>query len=157
MVSMCVFLPVRECFGVEWQLLCLPDTLPGQEYSIAEDDNPVTKEPPALPPHLRHIVLNTPMPPQLAHTLPTPQHVMLNHLSCTTILDKLMVQAVTVRYKAKAVTAVFYSVLPQVHICGMARSYVLVICSLDSFCRLSPKSSPAKPLQRRPSRLTIFK
>ena len=38
-----------------------------------------TKDPPPLPPHLRHIILNK--PPQLSDTaaLPVPQHVALNH------------------------------------------------------------------------------
>lgn len=56
------------------------------------------------------------MPGELAHTLPKPQYVTLNHLYCTTIVDKLMVQAVSVRYKEKSVTAVFYSVMPQVRV-----------------------------------------
>ena len=68
-----------------------------------------TKEPPPLPPHLRHIILNK--PPQLQDTaaLPVPQHVALNHLYCTAIKDNMMVLGITQRYKTKLVTTVYYS------------------------------------------------
>lgn len=56
-----------------------------------------TKDPPPLPPHLRHIILNK--PPQLQDTaaLPVPQHVALNHLYCTAIRDNMMVLGITDR------------------------------------------------------------
>lgn len=68
-----------------------------------------TREPPPLPPHLRHIILNK--PPQLQDTaaLPVPQHVALNHLYCTAIKDNMMVLGITQRYKTKFVTTVYYS------------------------------------------------
>ena len=68
-----------------------------------------TKEPPPLPPHLRHIILNK--PPQLQDTaaLPVPQHVALNHLYCTAIRDNMMVLGITQRFKTKFVTTVYYS------------------------------------------------
>eukprot|EP00934_Nitzschia_sp_Nitz4_P007376 Nitzschia sp. Nitz4//scaffold274_size25273//4168//5115//NITZ4_008324-RA/size25273-processed-gene-0.11-mRNA-1//-1//CDS//3329545272//7366//frame0 len=68
-----------------------------------------TKEPPPLPPHLRHIILNK--PPQLKDTtaLPVPQHVALNHLYCTAIKENMMVLGITQRYKTKFVTTVYYS------------------------------------------------
>jgi hypothetical protein len=68
-----------------------------------------TKEPPPLPPHLRHIILNK--PPQLQDTaaLPVPQYVALNHLYCTAIRDNMMVLGITQRYKTKFVTTVYYS------------------------------------------------
>jgi 5'-AMP-activated protein kinase, regulatory beta subunit len=68
-----------------------------------------TKEPPPLPPHLRHIILNK--PPQLQDTaaLPVPQYVALNHLYCTAIRDNMMVLGITQRYKNKFVTTVYYS------------------------------------------------
>jgi 5'-AMP-activated protein kinase, regulatory beta subunit len=68
-----------------------------------------TKEPPPLPPHLRHIILNK--PPQLHDTaaLPVPQHVALNHLYCTAIRDNMMVLGITQRYKTKFVTTVYYA------------------------------------------------
>lgn len=71
-----------------------------------------TMEPPQLPPHLRHIVLNTPAHPSDATLLPTPQHVSLNHLFCTAIRDGVMVQGVSQRYRHKFVTTVFYSLMP---------------------------------------------
>ena len=68
-----------------------------------------TKEPPPLPPHLRHIILNK--APFLTDTaaLPQPGHVALNHLYCTAIKDNMMVLGVTGRYKDKFVTTVYYS------------------------------------------------
>jgi len=73
------------------------------------DMDEYTKEPPPLPPHLRHIILNK--PPQLQDTaaLPVPQHVALNHLYCTAIKDNMMVLGITQRYKTKFVTTVYYS------------------------------------------------
>jgi 5'-AMP-activated protein kinase, regulatory beta subunit len=73
------------------------------------DVDEYTKEPPPLPPHLRHIILNK--PPQLQDTaaLPVPQHVALNHLYCTAIRDNMMVLGITQRYKTKFVTTVYYS------------------------------------------------
>lgn len=73
------------------------------------DVDDYTREPPPLPPHLRHIILNK--PPQLQDTaaLPVPQHVALNHLYCTAIRDNMMVLGITQRYKTKFVTTVYYS------------------------------------------------
>lgn len=71
-----------------------------------------TKEPPALPPHLRHIILNKPSPNIDPLGLPVPQYVSLNHLYCTAIKDDMMVLGATQRYKEKSVTVVFYSIMP---------------------------------------------
>lgn len=82
----------------------------GEVFShIMPDVDEYTKEPPPLPPHLRHIILNK--PPQLQDTaaLPVPQHVALNHLYCTAIKDNMMVLGITQRYKTKFVTTVYYS------------------------------------------------
>jgi len=77
-------------------------------HSVPDIDD-YTKEPPPLPPHLRHIILNK--PPQLQDTaaLPVPQHVALNHLYCTAIKDNMMVLGITQRYKTKSCTTVYYS------------------------------------------------
>mmetsp|Transcript_9783 Transcript_9783/g.10527 ORF Transcript_9783/g.10527 Transcript_9783/m.10527 type:complete len:248 (-) Transcript_9783:1354-2097(-) len=71
-----------------------------------------TKEPPALPPHLRHIILNKPAPTIDPQSLPVPQYVSLNHLYCTAIKDGMMVLGATQRYRDKYFTIVFYSVMP---------------------------------------------
>lgn len=71
-----------------------------------------TKEPPALPPHLRHIILNKPPPTPDLLSLPVPQHVALNHLYCTAIKDNIMVLGATQRYRDKYVTIVFYAMMP---------------------------------------------
>ncbi|KAG5178601.1 hypothetical protein JKP88DRAFT_329184 [Tribonema minus] len=68
-----------------------------------------TKEPPPLPPHLRHIILNKNPPSNDPTALPPPQHVALNHLYCTAIKDGMMVLGMTQRYKQKFVTTVYYS------------------------------------------------
>ncbi len=65
----------------------------GQE---TPDDDEYTKEPPPLPPHLRHIILNKPSPNSSdPKGLPVPHHVALNHLYCTAIKDKMMVLGMT--------------------------------------------------------------
>ena len=82
----------------------------GETFTQAVPDlDEYTKEPPPLPPHLRHIILNK--PPQLQDTaaLPVPQHVALNHLYCTAIKDNMMVLGITQRYKTKFVTTVYFS------------------------------------------------
>lgn len=76
------------------------------------DIDEYTKEPPALPPHLRHIILNKQSPTVDPLALPVPQHVSLNHLYCTAIKDGLMVLGSTQRYKEKFCTVVVYSVMP---------------------------------------------
>ena len=68
-----------------------------------------TKDPPPLPPHLRHIILNKAPPTADPNALPVPQHVALNHLYCTAIKDGMMVLGVTLRYRQKACTTVYYS------------------------------------------------
>lgn len=79
---------------------------------IIPDLDDYTKEPPSLPPHLRHIILNKPTPTIDPQALPSPQYVSLNHLYCTAIKDGMMVLGATQRYKEKYFTVVFYSVMP---------------------------------------------
>eukprot|EP00636_Phaeomonas_parva_P003639 CAMPEP_0118888190 /NCGR_PEP_ID=MMETSP1163-20130328/25567_1 /TAXON_ID=124430 /ORGANISM="Phaeomonas parva, Strain CCMP2877" /LENGTH=274 /DNA_ID=CAMNT_0006826753 /DNA_START=155 /DNA_END=979 /DNA_ORIENTATION=- len=77
----------------------------GQFVPDADD---YAKEPPPLPPHLRHIILNKPSASADTLALPVPQHVALNHLYCTAIKDGMMVLGITQRYKQKHTTTVFY-------------------------------------------------
>ncbi len=90
-----------------------PDTFTDPDGEVFTHNMPdldeYTKDPPPLPPHLRHIILNK--PPQLSDTaaLPVPQHVALNHLYCTAIKDNMMVLGITQRFKTKFVTTVYYS------------------------------------------------
>lgn len=87
-----------------------------EEYSQWMPDlDEYTKEPPPLPPHLRHIILNKPAAAAAVRdpaALPPPQHVALNHLYCTAIKDGMMVLGMTQRYKSKFVTTVYYSTMP---------------------------------------------
>eukprot|EP00939_MAST-03C_sp_MAST-3C-sp1_P003298 g3298.t1 len=72
-----------------------------------------SSEPPQLPPHLRHIILNHQDNVNGGEhdfmALPKPQHVTLDHLYCTAVKHGLMVLGTTSRYKKKFVTSVFYS------------------------------------------------
>lgn len=87
--------------------------LPDSEFhNNVPDVDDYTKEPPNLPPHLRHIILNKSSPNAEQMTLPTPQHVSLNHLYCTAIKDNMMVLGSTHRYKEKYCTVVFYALMP---------------------------------------------
>lgn len=87
--------------------------IPEEEFrQVIPDLDEYTKEPPALPPHLRHIILNKPAPTIDPQSLPTPQYVSLNHLYCTAIKDGMMVLGSTQRYREKYFTVVFYSVMP---------------------------------------------
>lgn len=87
--------------------------IPDEEFKqIIPGLDDYTKEPPALPPHLRHIILNKPTPSIDPQALPGPQYVSLNHLYCTAIKDGMMVLGATQRYKDKFFTVVFYSVMP---------------------------------------------
>lgn len=83
-----------------------PDVSYGQ---VMPDFEGYARQPPMLPPHLRHIILNAPAQEEDPHTILRPQHVTLNHLYCTVFRDGLMVQGITQRYKRKFVTTVFYS------------------------------------------------
>lgn len=65
------------------------------------DINDYTKEPPALPQHLRSIILNS--------KSGVPQHVSLDHLYCTARKDGIMVLGVSQRFRNKFVTTVYYS------------------------------------------------
>ncbi|CAM9242818.1 unnamed protein product [Phaeothamnion confervicola] len=80
-----------------------------QYGQFTPDIDEYTKEPPPLPPHLRHIILNKNAPANDPTALPVPQHVALNHLYCTAIKDGMMVLGMTQRYKQKFVTTVYYS------------------------------------------------
>ena len=87
--------------------------IPESDYrQNVPDLDEYTKEPPSLPPHLRHIILNKSTPSMDPSALPNPQAVSLNHLYCTAIKDGMMVLGATQRYREKFFTVVFYSVCP---------------------------------------------
>ncbi|XP_040569209.1 5'-AMP-activated protein kinase subunit beta-2 [Lepeophtheirus salmonis] len=65
--------------------------------------------PPILPPHLLQVILNKDTPLSCEPTLlPTPNHVMINHLYALSIKDKVMVMSSTQRFRKKYVTTVLY-------------------------------------------------
>ncbi|KAL3663211.1 hypothetical protein V7S43_011621 [Phytophthora oleae] len=109
-VDVSEFAPLSDFDGKKQQD---DDEDPENPYSryIPEIDE-YTKEPPPLPPHLRHIILNKAPPTVDGRLLPVPQHVALNHLYCTAIKDGMMVLGITNRYKQKFVTTVYYSLMP---------------------------------------------
>lgn len=94
------------------------DSLPGVYGRTLPDEDEYSKEPPLLPPHLRHIVLNSP-PPGDEHDplqLENPKQVTLTHLYCTAIVNGLMVQAISHRYRRKMTTTIFYSLSPSAEV-----------------------------------------
>jgi len=98
-------------------------SLYGSFHPDPQDPQWYAKEPPPLPPHLRHIILNTQQPNDMtlaAKAIQIPQHVTLNHLYCSAIKENLMVLGITQRYRGKFVTTVFYSPLPDAKMVGNA-------------------------------------
>mmetsp|Transcript_2115 Transcript_2115/g.4861 ORF Transcript_2115/g.4861 Transcript_2115/m.4861 type:complete len:404 (-) Transcript_2115:751-1962(-) len=115
----------KETYGADMKSLqnkdhITDDSLYGNFRPDPEDPQWYAKEPPPLPPHLRHIILNTPQTDDTiaAKSMQIPQHVTLNHLYCSAIKENLMVLGVTQRYQSKFVTTVFYSPLPDAKIVG---------------------------------------
>lgn len=91
------------------------DTEPDVPYSNeVPGDDIYTKDPPPLPSQLRHIILNSEVRDSKGDhkELPSPSHVTVNHLYCAAIKDGVMVQGTTRRYRRKAVTVVYYSIMP---------------------------------------------
>ncbi|KAI9594070.1 hypothetical protein BDF19DRAFT_445821 [Syncephalis fuscata] len=78
--------------------------------SIATEAAAVRRmQPPTLPPHLEHVLLNTvTVSRDDESALPTPQHVELNHLYACSIRDGVMAMATTKRYREKYITTVYY-------------------------------------------------
>ena len=67
------------------------------------------KPPPVLPPHLLQVILNKDTPLVCEPTLlPTPNHVMVNHVYALSIKDSVMVMSSTGRFKKKYVTTILY-------------------------------------------------
>ena len=95
--------------GDDEYLTAAPDTSDELFSDVRPELDEYTKEPPPLPPHLRHIILNKVPPVNDAAALAVPQHVALNHLYCTAIKDGMMVLGVTQRYTEKFVTTIYYS------------------------------------------------
>ena len=65
--------------------------------------------PPILPPQLVHVILNKETPLNCEPTLlPTPHHVMVNHMYALSIKDQVMALSTTTRYRKKYVTTILY-------------------------------------------------
>ncbi|KAJ1977232.1 galactose metabolism- protein [Dimargaris xerosporica] len=84
---------------------------------------PKPQQPPTLPPHLSTVLLNhshshhnapsrahvrTSQPEDPSHSLPVPNHVVLNHLFACSIRAGVMAIASTTRYRKKYMTTVYY-------------------------------------------------
>lgn len=69
-----------------------------------------TRDPPMVPPHLQHTVLNYPASRDTSGTLPSPQNVILNHLYIENSEAPRSVVALgfTQRFRSKYVTVVLY-------------------------------------------------
>ncbi|CAK9158527.1 unnamed protein product [Ilex paraguariensis] len=86
-----------------------PEVSYNNVYPVNEDDG---REPPILPPHLQHSLLNCPTnrDPSGSGSLPLPQNVVLNHLYIENPEPPRSVVAlgVTHRFRSKFVTVVLY-------------------------------------------------
>ena len=67
------------------------------------------KPPPVLPPHLLQVILKKDTPLVCEPTLlPTPNHVMVNHVYALSAKDNVLVMSSTNRFKKKCVTTILY-------------------------------------------------
>ncbi|CAG8435019.1 7256_t:CDS:2 [Diversispora eburnea] len=81
------------------------DEIPNFEFP----DCMIEDQPPALPPHLERVLLNSStISKEDNSVLPEPNHVVLNHLYACSIRDGVMAVAGTARYRKKYVTTVYY-------------------------------------------------
>mmetsp|Transcript_60510 Transcript_60510/g.143868 ORF Transcript_60510/g.143868 Transcript_60510/m.143868 type:complete len:236 (+) Transcript_60510:373-1080(+) len=84
---------------------------PRNTYSCPPvDPDEYIKDPPAMPPHLQYALLNHPPQPQQGVLLPVPHHSTLNHAYVNKALpDGIMAAGLSIRFRAKFVTTVYYS------------------------------------------------
>ncbi|KAJ1904061.1 hypothetical protein LPJ81_002720 [Coemansia sp. IMI 209127] len=74
-----------------------------------ESGNSRRNDPPLLPPHLNHVLLNsTDVRSDDPSILPVPNHVVLNHLYACSIKDNVMAVSSTSRYRGKYMTTIYY-------------------------------------------------
>ncbi|KAL2485670.1 SNF1-related protein kinase regulatory subunit beta-3 [Abeliophyllum distichum] len=95
-----------------FDILRSPDSSYSNVYPGNEDEE---REPPSLPPHLQHTVLNHPTNGDPHAPLPAPQNVTLNHLYIENREAPRSVVAlgVTHRFRSKFVTVVLYKPVPR--------------------------------------------
>ena len=83
------------------------------DLSITQNST-VLRGPPILPPQLVHVILNKETPLNCEPTLlPTPHHVMVNHMYALSIKDQVMALSTTARYRKKYVTTILYKPVEQ--------------------------------------------
>lgn len=89
-----------------------PDSSYNSVYPGNEDDG---REPPFVPPHLRHTLLNHPPTRDATGSLPLPQNVTLNHLYLENreVPRSIVALGVTHRFRSKFVTVVIYKPVPR--------------------------------------------
>ncbi|KAL2239846.1 UNVERIFIED_CONTAM: SNF1-related protein kinase regulatory subunit beta-3 [Sesamum indicum] len=89
-----------------------PDASYNNVYPANEEEG---REPPALPPHLQHTLLNHPTNSDPCASIPSPQNVTLNHLYIENREAPRSVVAlgVTHRFRSKFVTVVLYKPVPR--------------------------------------------
>ena len=86
----------------------------GQKIPSYSKQKYLSKNPPIIPPHLIHYMLNK-KPVRSMHThinyehlLPKPCHTWLNHLYAMSLKEDMMTLSTTQRYRQKYVTTIFY-------------------------------------------------
>ncbi|CAK9171418.1 unnamed protein product [Ilex paraguariensis] len=84
-----------------------PDSSYNNAYPSNEEEG---REPPILPPHLQHSLLNYPTNRDPSESLPSPQNVILNHLYIENreTPRTMVALGVTHRFRSKFVTVVLY-------------------------------------------------
>ncbi|KAJ8535515.1 hypothetical protein K7X08_023235 [Anisodus acutangulus] len=89
-----------------------PDASYNNVYPGHDD---VGKEPPVVPPHLHHTLLNHPTTRDHSTSLPLPQHEVLNHLYIENkeVPRSVVALGVTHRFRSKYVTVVLYKPVPR--------------------------------------------
>ena len=93
----------------------------GQKVPSYSKKKYLSKNPPIIPPHLLHYMLNKKPERQInpcnmgkypavnyGHLLPKPCHTLLNHLYAESMKDDIMTLSTTQRYRQKSVTTIFY-------------------------------------------------
>jgi len=84
-----------------------PDASYSNSFPGNEDE---AKDPPTVPPHLQHTLLNSPVNVEASGSLPHPQNVILNHLYIGNAENtrQMVALGLTHRFRSKFVTVVLY-------------------------------------------------
>jgi len=92
----------------------VPSNIEGATTTPSLHPSHFRPQPPLLPPQLLEIILNKDTPLSCEPSLlPTPNHVMVNHMYALSIQDGVMIMCATKRFRKKYVTSVLYRPIGQ--------------------------------------------